>query len=56
MPLRSIFTALGEFFDQTFQILPAIGGVMNGIIMLTITGFVGYWFVQMAKQAAAGER
>ncbi|GGH70628.1 hypothetical protein [Phaeocystidibacter marisrubri] len=54
--LRTIFEALGEFFDATFQILPVIGGPINWIIGLTIFGFAVYWFKEMAKHKAAGER
>lgn len=56
MPLRTIFEALGQFFDTTFKILPAIGPLANWAIGLTITGFAIYWFTQMAKHKAAGER
>lgn len=56
MPLRNFFEALGEFFDWTFQVLPALGNSVNYLFMLIIAGYGLYWFSQMNKQAKAGER
>lgn len=47
--------ALGDFFQWTFQILPALGNIPN--YLLLFIGFVAffYWMNEMRKHQKAGE-
>lgn len=56
MPLRNFFEGLGDFFDWTFGFLPAVGGLINILFILTMAGFGAYWFVQMKKSSRRGEQ
>lgn len=56
MPLREFFTALGDFFEWTFEMLPALGNGANYFFMLVGVIYFFYWMGQMFKHKAAGEK
>ena len=53
--LRNFFEGLGDIFQATFKILPFAGDTVNMLFMLTISGGLIYWILQMRKHKANGE-
>ncbi|MCH8553788.1 MAG: hypothetical protein LAT76_01435 [Schleiferiaceae bacterium] len=55
--MTEFFTALGNFFLATFEILPALGNIPNVLFILIGFGYFGYWMAQMKKHnQEAGEQ
>jgi len=53
--LRNFFEGLGDIFQATFKILPFAGDTVNTLFMLTISGGLIYWILQMRKHKVNGE-
>ena len=53
--LRNFFEGLGDVFQATFKILTFAGDTVNMLFMLTISGGLIYWILQMRKHKANGE-
>jgi hypothetical protein len=53
--MNEIWYGLGDLFQWTFQILPALGNLPNVLFMLIMTGYFIYWMGQMFKHKKAGE-
>jgi uncharacterized membrane protein YozB (DUF420 family) len=54
--MNEFLTALGDFFEWTFTILPVLNNGPNVFFILVITGYFFYWMGQMRKHQRAGER
>lgn len=53
--INDIVYAIGDLFQWTFKILPALGNGPNIAISLIITGYFLYWLGQIRKHKKAGE-
>lgn len=47
--MTEFFYAIGDFFTETFKVMPSIGNWPNLIFTLVGIAFFGYWMVELYK-------
>jgi hypothetical protein len=55
MQFKDFVYALGDFFEWTFGLLPALGNIPNFLFIAIGSVLFIYWMIQMRGHAKAGE-
>ena len=53
--MKNLWTAIGDFFTATFEVMPLIGNKINYLYILIIFLFLVMWTVIMFKHKRNGE-
>ena len=53
--MKNLWTAIGDFFTATFEVMPLIGNKINYLYILIIFLFLVTWTVMMFKHKRNGE-
>lgn len=56
MQVKDIVYGLGEFFEWTFEILPALNNLPNFLFIAIGSVLFLYWMKEMVGHARAGEQ